>query len=251
MQPGTAREPMIVRYRFEVVMILLVLLLGFGVFMFFKSFFDTEINSLTSEILAAFLGSIITVMITMLIVRQQGSIEQAQQTAAAHKTMIFKQKLDLFKEFLAAYAKSVSDGKLAEEEVARMEELAMNISLLSHEVRVEEKNAAQTKTVRLPEEISRFILQLELFGLKDCEDWGEQERRTYKEHFGQGQDGEEPRLVSIIDVMRLMKQELERDQVVAEEMGDKADSDRQAYAFTEKMLRHATVRKRTAPIANS
>jgi len=203
--------------------------MGLGVLFFFKSFFDTGINDLTTEILAAFLGSIITVMITMLIIRQQGSIEKAQETAAAHKTIIFEKKFELFRNFIGLYTECAVDGKLERTELEKLEKLAMVISLLAN------------KEVKLQRRISRFVLQLQLFKLKnDHKEWGKEEQRQYKEYLDENYDennGESPELIDITKIMDIMKMELRIDQLVDNKI-EKCNYDEKNYEFVKKMLKH-------------
>ena len=151
------------RYRNEVILVFLILLMGLGVFLFFKSFFDTSPSNLAIEILAALLGSIITVMITMLLIRQQGTFEQAQETASTNKTRIFEKKLELFRDFISHYVKCVLDGRLEVHELAELEERAITISLLTNKLPKEGQR-------NLGQELCRFVLELEMHGLPEKED---------------------------------------------------------------------------------
>jgi len=149
------------RHRDDVILALLILVLAIAVFIFFKTFFDTNPGGFTTELLAAFLGSTLTVMITMLLIKRQGSIEQAREAAVTSKTLIFEKKLELFRQFIATYVGSAIDGKLTVDELEELEELALTISLFSHDISVEQAN------LNLGEEASRFVLQLQVFGLQD------------------------------------------------------------------------------------
>jgi len=55
---GQIKRKFYLKYLYEIKMVVTILVLASGVFLFFKSFFDLEPNSLTTEILAALLGSI-------------------------------------------------------------------------------------------------------------------------------------------------------------------------------------------------
>lgn len=224
------------QYKYEITMGILILLMGLGVLVFFKSFFDTGVNDLTTEILAAFLGSIITVMITMLIIRQQGSIEKAQETAATSKTIIFEKKLELFREFIRTYTKCCLDGKLTIEELGLLEECSMAVSLLSHKVQVRNSNKNSDKE-ELLDKLSRFILQLQIFNLKYPEEWGGEEWKKYKEFFKPDENNNSPKPVSIIEIMNIMRMELAVDQLVDNEI-DGNNYQEENYKFTKKMLRY-------------
>jgi hypothetical protein len=155
------------RYRAETQLVLLTLLLAVAVFVFFKSFFDSAPNGFTVEILAAVLGCIMTVIITMMLIRRQGSIEQAREAAAVNKTRIFEKKLELFREFISAYVRSAFNGELDCGELGRLEELALTISLFTRE-------DPQDGQEDLSDLICRFVLQLEAFGLSKEIDPGEE-----------------------------------------------------------------------------
>ena len=210
------------KYKSEIVMLGLVILVGSGVFMFFKSFFDNQISNLTTEILAALLGSIITVIITMLLIRQQGTVEQVQETTAASKTIVFQEKLRLFREFIEAYTKSSLDGKLEREELEKLEILAMTISILARRISIpaaaseDASNSNGETIVDLSRGLSRFVLQLQLFGL-DAEygKFDERKKNLYRKYFGESSARSDKRfafqkngLLSIEDILALMKIEL-------------------------------------------
>ena len=151
------------RYRYEIKMIITILVLASGVFLFFKSFFDLGPNNLTTEILAALLGSILTVMITMLLIRQQGTVEQAYEAAVASKTKIFEEKLSLFKQFIQKYVKFAADGKLDKRQLAELEELAIIISLFTRKITIDDEKKAHD----LGEMLCKFVLQLQFCGIVD------------------------------------------------------------------------------------
>lgn len=168
------------RYGNEVILVFLILLMGLGVFLFFKSFFDSSPSNLAIEILAALLGSIITVMITMLLIRQQGTFEQAQETASTNKTKIFEMKLNLFQDFIKRYVECALDGRLEVKELADLEQRALTISLLTKIPKKDEEDLGQT--------LCKFVLQLE-------------ERGLPKEKEGKER-------IRFVHIMRLMKTEL-------------------------------------------
>lgn len=216
------------KYRYEITMVVTILVLAAGVFLFFKSFFDLKPNSLTTEILAALLGSILTVMITMLLIRQQGTVEQALEESAASKTKVFEKKLELFNEFIGVYTEAAIDGKLCKKELARLEKLALTISLLTKETKPKDRDASDMGD--LGEKLCRFVLQLELFGLAQKLDTTEQLER-YKTHFGESDALE---LYSLADILGLMKKRLGVAQLDTGE-SDKAGDDK-AYVWARKLL---------------
>lgn len=185
--------------------------MGLGVFLFFKSFFETSPSNLAIEILAALLGSIITVMITMLLLRQQGTFEKAQETAATNKTAIFEKKLELFRDFISYYVKCATDGKMEVEELAALEERALTISLLTTKIRLKNQG------YNLGEKICRFVLQLQKHGIKERPD--EQE-------------------IQFVDIMKLMKIELGVAQQADPDDVEEEDEKSEEYQWAQKLLKY-------------
>lgn len=200
------------RYRNEVILVFLILLMGLGVFLFFKSFFDTSPSNLAVEILAALLGSIITVMITMLLIRQQGTFEQAHETASENKTKIFEKKLELFRDFISHYVKCALDGRLEVHELAELEERALTISLLTNKIPMEGYG-------NLGQDLCRFVLELQEKGLP--------------------KEGEIDR-IRFVDIMKLMKIELGVAQQADPE--DVEDEESNEYPWTQKLLSYRAYR---------
>lgn len=186
------------KLREETMLVLLTLVLAIAVFVFFKSFFDSGPNGFTVEILAALLGCIMTVIITMMLIRRQGSIEQARDAAAVNKTRIFEKKLDLFREFISAYVRSAFDSELEMEELEKLEELALTISLFTRESDGDDAE-------ELSDLICRFVLQLELFGIRG--ELREEDIEVYDRHFP-NESGSERDLLRFDRVLDHMKMEL-------------------------------------------
>jgi len=186
------------KVREEIALVLLTLVLATAVFIFFKSFFDANPNSFTVEILAGLLGCIMTVIITMMLIRRQGSVEQAREAAAVNKTRIFEKKLDLFREFISLFVRSAFDQQLETDELEKLEVLALTISLFTRECDDDE-------TVDLSDLICRFVLQLELFGLK--KELHEDDYEVYDRHFPT-EPGSQRELLRFERVLDQMKMEL-------------------------------------------
>ena len=217
-QPNPARKR-IRRYRNEAILVFLIILMGLGVFLFFKSFFETSPSNLAIEILAALLGSIITVMITMLLLRQQGTFEKAQETAATNKTAIFEKKLELFRDFISYYVKCATDGKMEIEELAALEERALTISLLTTKIRLKDQE------YNLGEKICRFVLQLQKHGIRD--------RRKQK--------------VQFVDIMKLMKIELGVAQQADPDDVEEGDEKSSEYESAQELLDFRGYRHKQPP----
>ena len=218
------------RARPETALLVIIVIMSASTFFFFKSFFDSKaIDGFTIEILAALLGTIFTVMITMLLIRHQGTVERSLKLAATSKNIVFERKLELFKEFISVYTKSAADGKLNQKELARLEELALTISLFTRDVPVGPGRED------LGEEVCRFVLQLELFGLREKLKPSEHELYDRSLAYPDQESGER-RLMSLVDVLRLMRIDLG----VAQSDDDEVDeelSDLEQYEWTRRLLR--------------
>ncbi len=164
-----------------------------GIFLFFKGFFDVKPSDFTIEILAALMGSIITVLITMLLIRRQGNIRQVQ--AAASLTKVFEAKLGLYREFIAEYICAALDGHLDADELGKLEELALTVTLLSRKVSPDGRDSDLGRV------ICGFVLQLQLFGL--AKGVPETKHHIYDRHFGENvaEDGSR-KLYSVVDIIK-------------------------------------------------
>jgi hypothetical protein len=219
-----------------------IAMLAIAVFVFFKAFFDAGIDNLTTEILAALLGSILTVMITMLLIKRQGSIEQAHEAAGTNKTKVFEKKLELFREFISIYTRSAMDGFLDPGELGRLEELALSISLFTKDVPIGEREED------LGEQICRFVLQLEMFGLEESLEKIDCSRL---DHYLKGMNGEAngARLLTFVEILRLMKMELgiaQSDTVYL----DGAELASREYRWAEQLLAYRGYREQPASLTS-
>jgi len=214
---GQIKRKFYLKYLYEIKMVVTILVLASGVFLFFKSFFDLEPNSLTTEILAALLGSILTVMITMLLIRQQGTVEQAHESAVASKTKIFEKKLTLFQCFIEKYVGFAADGKLDNVQLGELEKLAITISLFTRKIAIDDG-----VEVDLGEALCQFILQLQFCGIIDTPrslDATEQQNyQKFLNHMGDAGVTLEVKLgrpISFARILRMMEAELGVDKLDA------------------------------------
>ena len=235
------------RLRNQLFLVFMIVLLGIGVFLFFKSFYDTNPSNLATEILAALLGSIITVMITMLLIRQQGNVEQAEERATANKTAIFNKKLELFQQFISSYTKSAMDGRLDRDELGNMEELAMTITLLSRPTMgVPAQQTHHIKDLNLGQLLCRFVLQLQVFGL--ATEVTKEQHTKYDEVFRPlrlpDNAGKTRRLITIDEVLRLMKAELLIEQTADEDVADTDDEPKSTdFRWAQRLLNYRAYRE--------
>ena len=206
----------------DLLLLLTIVVIAISVYLFFKTLFGLQLGMLTLEIMAAMLGAILTVMITMLLIRQQGTVQRAHEAAAVNATKIFEKKLELFNRFLMLYSGAAKDGVLERNELVAMKELALTISLFTKPVTVgvgattapnATKLAPMTKD--LGEELCRYVFQLQKYG-KFYVHMSDEEKSEVKKYFnGYGCEGQ-----SIVDILRLMKTELDVAQMSGENETD-------------------------------
>lgn len=216
------------RNRDDILLAILIAFLASAVFVFFKTFFDATIDPLTTEILAALLGTILTVLITMLLIKRQGTIEQAQEAAATNKTQVFERKLELFRQFISIYTRSALDGELDPKELGNLEELALTITLFVRS----KSDAAPSED--LGENLCQFVFELEAFGLDAASKVQQPEmiRRYYPQYFALGR---EPTHVSFTKILQLMKKELGLEQTGFADDEDGSDPEK-GYFWAEQLL---------------
>lgn len=222
----------------DALLMLATIIICGGIFFFFKGFFDVKPSDFTIEILAALMGSIITVLITMLLIRRQGTIRQAQAAASASLTKVFETKLRLYREFIARYICAALDGHLDTDELGKLEELALTVTLLSRRV------SANDRDSDLGRVICGFVLQLQLFGL--VKDVPESMHEVYDRHFGENvaEDGSR-RLYTVVDIIKLMKLELGTAQSI--EYSEQELEDKSEFQWCEELLDYRDYRRDENP----
>lgn len=209
------KAPSLLGIKTDLMLLLTVVVVAVSVYLFFKTIFGLQLGTWIPEIMAAMLGAILTVMITMVLIRQQGTVQRAQEAAAVNMTKIFEKKLELFNKFLKLYSKAAEDGKIEREELVAMRELALTISLFTKPVAIDAgapaasdaKPALEKKD--LGEELCRYVLQLHTYR-KFHAQMTEKDIEDAKEKLG----GEAQ---SIADILRLMKAELNVAQLSGED----------------------------------
>ena len=222
----------------DALLMLATIIICGGIFFFFKGFFDVKPSDFTIEILAALMGSIITVLITMLLIRRQGTIRQAQAAASASLTKVFETKLGLYREFIAKYICAALDGHLDTDELGKLEELALTVTLLSRRV------SASDRDSDLGRVICGFVLQLQLFGL--AKEVPESMHEVYDRHFGENvaEDGSR-RFYTVVDIIKLMKLELGTAQSI--EYSKQELEDKSEFQWCEELLDYRDYRRDENP----
>lgn len=207
------KAPALLGIKTDLMLLLTVAVVAVSVYLFFKTIFGLQLGTWIPEIMAAMLGAILTVMITMVLIRQQGTVQRAQEAAAVNMTKIFEKKLELFNKFLKLYSKAAEDGKIEHDELVDMRQLALTISLFTKPVAIDAgastaSDAESAPVKDLGEELCRYVLQLHTYR-KFYFEMTEADKDCAKKTLG----GEAQ---SIADILRLMKAELNVAQLSSE-----------------------------------
>lgn len=178
--------------------VIVVIALCMGTFFFFRLFFINNPSALTIEILAAILGTILTVTITAMVIKRQGEVSNAYKQVAIHKTKVFEKKLELYYEFIDFYAKANIDGTLTQEELENLEYLALRIFLFTnHDV------------CFLGERVCQFVYQLQLLQEPLNEQSETQKEKLLQRLRETPALSAIPKIISFPDIIKIMRQDLE------------------------------------------
>jgi len=108
-------------------LVVLVIAIPIAVFAFFKLFSIEKFPPFANEILAALLGSVMTIAITAVLLRYQTSSEVGRDKSVA----VFQEKLKIYEGFCAAQTEIAADGRIKEGEEQTLRLWAMRLSLVS------------------------------------------------------------------------------------------------------------------------
>lgn len=108
-------------------LILVVIAFSISVFVFFRTLSVQDFPPYAKEILAALLGSVITVTITAVLLRYQTASEMNRDKSVA----VFQEKLKMYEGFCSVLSEIARDGRLQEEEERALRPWAMRLSLVS------------------------------------------------------------------------------------------------------------------------
>ena len=134
-------------------------------------------------------------------------------------TKVFETKLGLYREFIAKYICVALDGHLDADELGKLEELALTVTLLSRKVPPDERDSDLGRV------ICGFVLQLQLFGL--AKEVPETKYSHLRQTFQRERRGRR-RLYSVVDIIKLMKIELGTAQAIEyskQELENKSEFD--------------------------
>lgn len=113
-------------------------LLGFlviicaSVYIFFKAFADKPLDAMnggySTEVLSAFLGAIITMIITALLLRSQTSMEEEKE----NRKELFCRKLNIYYDFFEFIGNILEDDKIGEHEIVDLKKWALKLTLVAN-----------------------------------------------------------------------------------------------------------------------
>ncbi|MGI9475977.1 MAG: hypothetical protein ACR2PI_04680 [Hyphomicrobiaceae bacterium] len=105
---------------------LLIVVVCVSVFIFFRTFSVEDFPPFAKEIMAAMLGSVITVAITVLLLRYQTTSEVNRDKSIA----VFQEKLRIYEGFSEFLCQISQDGRVDEQEERALRHWAMKLSLI-------------------------------------------------------------------------------------------------------------------------
>jgi len=108
-------------------LVVLVIAIPVALFAFFKLFSVQNFPPFANEILAALLGSVMTIVITAVLLRYQTSSEITREKSVA----VFQEKLKMYEGFCSALCEIAIDGRIKEGEEQTLRLWAMRLSLVS------------------------------------------------------------------------------------------------------------------------
>jgi len=107
--------------------ILIAILMGAAIYLTFEKFFAEGIPNYAVNISAAFLGAVITIIITAVLLNAQSLSELGKEKSVG----VFNAKLALYSEFLDFINKITRDGLIDENEIVDLRGWALKLSLVS------------------------------------------------------------------------------------------------------------------------
>ncbi|MEM9355886.1 MAG: hypothetical protein AAGB04_06715 [Pseudomonadota bacterium] len=113
----------------RVISLMLIVLVCVSVFVFFRTFSVEDFPPFAKEIMAAMLGSVITVAITVLLLRYQTASEVNRDKSIA----VFQEKLRVYEGFSMVLCEVCDDGYISPEEERLLRQWAMKLSLICGE----------------------------------------------------------------------------------------------------------------------
>lgn len=181
---------------------LVALILAASVFIFFRSHWAADLPPFSLEIAAGFLGAIITVIVTAVLLSAQTSGEVQRDKSIG----VFRVKLGSYSDFLMCLDEIIEDSRVDSKEIRALRQWAMRLSLI----------AGQLVSCALAD----FIEQSALFKKFRYSDLTDEEKQSWRDwhssHFGTEAEPDDEKggnvdFISIGLLLSLMKADLGED----------------------------------------
>jgi len=108
-------------------LVALALVLGVAIFLFFSRFFSRALPDYAVNIAAAFLGSVITIIVTAVLLQAQSASELSKEKSIG----VFNSKVQMYSDFLEFLNQITIDGEIDDEELLRFRSWAFRMSLVA------------------------------------------------------------------------------------------------------------------------
>jgi len=108
-------------------LVLIIIAVSISVFAFFRTFSVLDFPPFAKEVMAALLGSVLTVTITAVLLRYQTASEMNRDKSVA----VFQEKLKMYEGFCSFLSQIAKDGRLQDDEEETLRLWAMRLSLVS------------------------------------------------------------------------------------------------------------------------
>jgi hypothetical protein len=120
------------RWGTAVLAILTFFALSAAAYYFFKAFTSPPFNAFQSdsyitELMAAFLGAVITMILTFFLLKSQSSLEEHRE----NRKQFFDAKLKLYMDFFERLSEMFEDCEISAEEIGELKKWALKLSLVS------------------------------------------------------------------------------------------------------------------------
>lgn len=110
-------------------LLVIVIAVAVSVFIFFRAFSVQDFPPFAKEVLAALLGSVLTITITAVLLRYQTASEINRDKSVA----VFQEKLKMYEGFCSVLSKIAQTGALSDDDEQTLRLWAMRLSLVSGE----------------------------------------------------------------------------------------------------------------------
>ncbi len=166
---------------------LLIAMIVFIVFSYllFDRLFSISLPEFGLNLVAAFLCTVVTIALMMLLMQYQMRSEQEKE----FKAILFEKKLDIYRSFLTEVFAIDDDNLIDREEVQRLENLLGEITLVA--------------SADLVQQCSRFLVQLKSYGVLYTRSMSPKQRQHFDEHLAKGEN-----FLSLDDLLQAFRNDL-------------------------------------------